>query len=188
MKKILNLLFAAALLAPAQYFAQAVRPDPLPTPPAHSHAGGLHAATSLDVQVTEDIADVGTLTGTLTIDGFIVDGGVVKAEGTLTATITATDNTEVASVTDLEVTLPLTSTTGTTAEALHLELGSITVDVGGTSVTLDPVAIDLNAASSSSKAFSHLLTLASRTLDRETANLRQISRLLNLLLRLADNV
>jgi hypothetical protein len=185
MKTIVSLLIAAALFVPSS--GRAAQPDPLPTPPDHSNAGGNQPAGTLSLvfNVAQAIANVGTLTGTLTVDGFIVDGGVIKAEGSLDATITDAAGTEVGSVTDLEVLLPLTSTTGTTSEVLLLTLGPVEVDVDGTVVTLAAITLEVDAEASSHRAFGRLLALVDRTLKREGASNRQISRLLNVILRFA---
>jgi hypothetical protein len=194
MKNTLKALAACTLFIASQVALLAAPPvslptpaKPIPTPPAHSQAGGVNATALQEFTISQTIVDVGTLSGTLTIESFIVDGGVIKAESTFTGKLTATDGTELASVSGVELLLPLTSTTGTTAENLHLELGSVSFAVGETNVTLAPILIDLDAESSSNKGFPRFLALASRTLDRERASLRQISHLLNLILRLAQD-
>jgi hypothetical protein len=121
----------------------------------------------------------------LTIDSFIADGGVLKVEGTLDATITAADGTEVTSVSDLAVTLAVVETSDSDSEGLVLELASSTVDINGTIVPLDDLTIEIAVDDDSSKSLKRLVAQADRVLERNNANTRQIARLLNAVLRLA---
>ena len=192
MKNTLRFFATFAFLFLGQLALLAAPPISLPTqakpvvaPPDSSNAGGANATALQEFTIDQTILDVGTLSGTLSIFGFVVDGGVIKADAEFTGKLSAPDGTELATASDTELLLPLTSTEGTTSESLHLELGSVSFDVGTTNVTLAPIALDLTADSSTNKGFPRLLALASRTLDREGASLRQISRILNVILRLA---
>ena len=193
MKNTLRSIAACAFLV-ISHLALIAAPVSLPTqakpvvvPPENANAGGVSATALQEFTIDQTILNVGTLSGTLSISGFVVDGGVIKADASFTGKLSATDGTELAAVSDVELLLPLTSTTGTTAETLHLELGSVSFDVGTTNVTLAPIVLDLTADSSSNPGFKRILALASRTLEREGASLRQISRLLNIALRLAED-
>ena len=170
-------LVAALLIGPATALLQAAPPADLP-------GGKPTLVTPLEIAVAETVP-AGTVTGTLTIEGFISDGGVLKAEASLDATLKDPAGVELAAVTDLAVLLPVISTEGTTPELLVLELGSVTVMIGTTPVALDPIVLEFDADSSQSPAFAHLLKLVDRTLNRATANQRQISNLLNTILRLS---
>jgi len=106
-------------------------------------------------------------------------------EGSLDATITAADGTEVTSVMDLAVILTIVDTSDSDNEKLVLELASSNVDINGTIVPLDDLTIEIAIDDDSSKSLKRLVAQADRTLERNIANLRQIARLLNVVLRLA---
>ena len=191
MKNVLSFIAVCTVLV-VSHVAVFAAPVSLPTqakpvvvPPENPNAGGASATVLQEFTIDQTILNVGTLSGTLSISGVVVDGGVIKADATFTGKLSATDGTELAAVTDVELLLPLTSTSGTTAEKLHLEFGSVSFDVGTTNVTIAPIVLDLTSESSSNPGFKRVLSLVSRTLQREGASLRQISHLLNIALRLA---
>lgn len=208
---LLTAFLAALLLSPISPFAQAAQPEEpgqpdfaggpenpgKPEEPGQpdfagkpSHAGpptdgGQSAsdATPLVLDVTGTAPNGGTLSGELTIDEFVADGGVLKVEGTLDATITAADGTELTSVTDLAVTLAVVETNDSDSDSLVLELASSNVDINGTIIPLNDLTIEIAVDADSSKSLKRLVAQADRVLERNNANARQIARLLNVVLR-----
>src|SRR5690242_7561006 len=72
-----------------------------------------------NIPVTGTLPGGGTFTGTLDIVRFVVQGGVLKAVGTLSGTLTDALGNIIGTVTDVVVTLPVTNLSGT-CQILHL--------------------------------------------------------------------
>jgi hypothetical protein len=158
--------------------------------------GNPHCTISLPVTgtfapsatTTGPLADLGsgTLVGQFTVVDILAtaEGGLV-ATGTLVAEFTdALGNTTVVVLSQVQ--LPISNLTATCA-ALHLDLGPVIIDVEGTSVSLDPIPLDVAAVPKPTQRealLNRLLCGLERVLGMPTTNPKLVAALLNQLVDL----
>jgi hypothetical protein len=99
--------------------------------------------------VTGDIVDIagiviGSFDGTFTLTKFANQGGSLVAIGTLNGTLTDAAGNLLNTVTNQQVTLPVT-TISSTCDILHLELGPLDLTLLGLNVHLDKIVLDITA-------------------------------------------
>jgi len=133
---------------------------------AGSNEEDLFAAGVLGIPLNNlPLVGGGSLTGTLQVTQFLVQGGQLVAKGLLTGVLTdASSITH--TITNLAVTLPvdLLQTTGT-CQILHLVLGPLNLDLLGLQVTTDRIVADITAQSGSGKLLGNLLCQVAHLLD-----------------------
>ncbi len=128
----------------------------LPGPVAPTRAANESAAfakkssTQLTQSVTGTILNGGAFTGTFTITEFVALNGQLYAVGTLTGTLTDASGASIGTLTDLVLSAPVASISGS-CETLHLELGPVDLDLLGIQVHLDNIVFDITAQSGSGK-------------------------------------
>ena len=123
----------------------------------------------------------GTFTGTLDIDRFVAQGGVLYAVGTLSGTLTDATETVIGTITDVPIRLPITDTAGSSCEILHLELGPLDLDLLGLRVHLNRVVLDITAEQGPGNLLGNLLCAVASLLDSNgslSAIVRHLNRIL----------
>jgi hypothetical protein len=164
------LALASALLIAPLSAAAAPSPTPAPAPAA--------AVTGLPISGT--IPGVSSFVGTLDITRFAVQNGQLVAIGTISGTLTNLVTGAVQTVTNVPVTLPVTTITGS-CQILHLELGPLDLNLLGLQVHLDRVVLDITAQSGPGNLLGNLLCGIAGLLD-SNGPLTSIARLLNQIL------
>jgi hypothetical protein len=143
------------------------------------------APTRLALPVTGTFADslggTGTFDGTYILKGFEAQGGEVVAIGNLTGTLTDSTGTVLGTVSLKNVTIPVTSITGT-CDILHLELGPIDLDLLGLVVHVDKIVIDIDAEQGPGNLLGNLLCAIAGLLDPD-GSANQLASLLNQVLQ-----
>src|SRR5262245_18366653 len=84
----------------------------------------VQAQSGVTVPITGTIGSGGTFTGTFTVLKFVSDNGQFLAKGKLSGTLTNAVGQVIGTVTNQNVTLPVSSISGT-CQILHLELGPL---------------------------------------------------------------
>lgn len=130
---------------------------------------------------TDAVGGVGTFVGTFDVERFAVQNRQLVAIGTLTGTATDSLGNVVRAVTDLAVTLPVTSIQGT-CDILHLELGPLDLNLLGLVVHLDRVVLDITAQQGGG-LLGDLLCAIANLLDTNSP-INAIARFLNNILRI----
>ena len=153
----------------------------LPLRPAHAQPPAPPTATgTITVPVSGTTGTGATFTGTLTIEKFAVQDGVLVAVGKLTGTLRDAAGNVIGVVTDLVVNLPVTNVAGE-CPILHLEIGPIDLDLLGLVVHVDRIVVDITAEAGPGKLLGNLLCAVARLLDTNAA-LTALAQLLNNLL------
>jgi len=128
---------------------------------------------------TDALGGVGTFAGSLSLNRFTVQNGVLTAIGTLTGTLTDSVGNVVGTVTQ-SVALPVSASA--TCDILHLELGPLDLTLLGLVVHLDQIVLDITAQQGGGLLGDLLCSLAD--LLNGNAALNSIARLLNNILRI----
>jgi|SRR5215208_7333235 len=152
--------------------------------PAGTGGGG--GGADLTAPVTGTVVDatgaLGTVSGSFELQRFTSQNGVLYAVGELTVTLTDALGNTIGTVTR-QLTIPVTSTAGSSCQILHLELGPLDLDLLGLQVHLDKVVLDITAQSGPGNLLGNLLCGIAGLLDQGVpAN--QLANLLNQLLAL----
>jgi len=148
--------------------------------PLHADAAPKTAA-AVPLPVTGTIPDVGTFTGTFTLNEIVSQGGNLVAVGTLSGTLTNLAGGVIGTVTNLPIQLPLTATG--TCDILHLELGPLDLDLLGLVVHLDKIVLDIDAESGPGNLLGNLLCAVAHLLDSNASG-NALANLLNTILGL----
>lgn len=119
---------------------------------------------SLTTAIMQVIPGVGTFTGTLTTTGFTLVNGVINAVGAITGTLTSFTGTVLGTVTNLPVTIPLTSFTGT-CTILTLHTGAIMISILGLNISLSPIDLVITATAAPGNLLGNLLCAVAHLLD-----------------------
>jgi hypothetical protein len=138
--------------------------------PASAHAAPAQQTTTnplTNIPVTGTNA-LGTFNGVLNITNFAIQNGTLVAQGVLNGTLTNAAGTVLATVTNLPVTLPLS--TGGTCPILHLVLGPITLNLLGLQLTTNQIVIDLTAISGPGNLLGNLLCAVAHLLDSNASS------------------
>jgi hypothetical protein len=125
----------------------------------------------------------GIFTGTLNIDGFLVQEDVVSAVGTLNGTLTNALGEIVGTVPNRGIVIPLTSIQAT-CQILHLELGPLDLNLLGVMVQLNRIFLDISTQTAPGNLLGKLVCAIEGLLEGPDAILRGIAGLLNLILRI----
>jgi hypothetical protein len=140
---------------------------------------------SFSVPVTGSFTDVlggtGTFVGSLDIQRFAVQNGVLTAIGSLTGTLTDSLGTVLGTVAQ-PVALPVTDIAAI-CDILHLELGPLDLNLLGLVVHLDQVVLDITAQQGGGLLGDLLCSLAD-LLNNGSSPLSAVARLLNNILRI----
>jgi hypothetical protein len=145
--------------------------------PAAPTASGASAITA---PVTGTVADLGTLTGVLTLTGFDVVNGQLVAVGTLTATLKDAAGNVIGTITRT-ITVPLQVTGSCTI--LHLDIQPISLNLLGLQVTTSEIVIDITAVSGPGNLVGNLLCAVAHLLDNPSSILQGVANLLDNILR-----
>ena len=129
---------------------------------------------------TDALGGTGTFVGSLNIQRFTVQNGVLTAIGSLTGTLTDSLGNVVGTITQ-SIALPVTNITAT-CDILHLELGPLDLNLLGLVVHLDKIVLDIDAQAGGGLLGDLLCSLAN--LLNGSAPLSAIARLLNNILRI----
>ncbi|HZU26419.1 MAG TPA: hypothetical protein VFA04_12910 [Bryobacteraceae bacterium] len=163
-----------SILAPFVAAIMIAAPIALTAPPAiAAPAGG-----SLTTSILQTLPG-GTFVGTLTTTGFKYAAGVISAVGTLNGTFTDTTGA-VTNITNLPVTVPLTSFTGT-CTILTLHTGAISLSALGLNVSLSPIDLVITATAAPGNLLGNLLCSVAHLLD-SNGSLTAVTALLNQIL------
>jgi len=119
----------------------------------------------------------GSFTGKLTITGFSVVNGVLKATGTLSGTLTDALGNVINTVTNLPVSIPLAGVSGS-CRILSLTLGPLDLNLLGLMVHLNQVVLNITAQSGAGNLLGNLLCAVAHLLD-SNGSLTALSNLLN---------
>jgi hypothetical protein len=147
---------------------------------APSNALAQSPSGSVTVPVDQPLADGRTFQGVLEITQFAVKKGQLVAIGTLSGTLTDALGAAIGTVTDLVVTIPVSSISGT-CQVLDLELGPLDLDILGLQVHLDKIELHIDAQSGSGNLLGNLLCSVAHLLDSQ-GSLSSLRELLNQIL------
>jgi hypothetical protein len=128
---------------------------------------------------TDALGGTGTFVGSLDIQRFTAQNGVLTAIGSLTGTLTDSLGNVLGTVTQ-SIALPVDISA--TCDILHLELGPLDLNLLGLVVHLDQIVLDITAQQGGGLLGDLLCSLAD--LLNGSATLNSIARLLNNILRI----
>jgi len=134
-----------------------------------------------NIPIVGSIPGGSTFTGTLDINRFVAQGGVLYAIGTLSGTLTDALGNVLGTITDVPIRLPITDTAGSSCQILHLELGPLDLDLLGLQVHLNRVVLDITAQQGPGNLLGNLLCSLASILDAN-GSLNAIVRQLNQIL------
>jgi hypothetical protein len=163
----------AILPATAVFAQQAAQPGARLTVPITGTTTA--AATTASDEPSQTVA------GTLTIQRFATQTGVLVAVGTVAATVTNT-TTNTASTLVTPVALPISrSTTTGTCEVLHLEVGQTHLALLGLQIDLNQVVLDITAVPGTANPLGSQLCAVAGLLDGAAAPAKLVTALNTLL-------
>ncbi len=152
--------------------------------PAATAAHGTPDLTAVPVTGTiQSIA--GTFTGTANLTSFAIQNGQLVANGTLTGTLLNSAGTAIGTVTDIPITLPVSTAGGPgSCQILDLVLGPLDLNLLGLMVHLDRVHLNITAQQGPGNLLGNLLCAVAHLLDGNASPnaLQQLVNLLNQLL------
>lgn len=120
-------------------------------------------ATISTADVTGTITgDLGSFTGTFTLDRFVSQNGVLAIVGTLTGQLVDAAGNVIATITET-ITVPISTTAS--CGILHLEVGPIDLDLLGLVVHVDKIVVDITAQSGPGNLVGNLLCGIAGLLD-----------------------
>jgi hypothetical protein len=160
----------AAVVAAASVFAATATP-------------ATSATNTSTVPITGTILSGGTFTGTFTITKFAVQNGQIVAVGTLTGTLRDAAGNVIGTVTNLPVTLPVT-TGQSSCTILELTLGPLDLNLLGLMVHLDQVHLLITAEPGPGNLLGNLLCQIAGLLDNGASLNAVVDKLNQVLKRL----
>ena len=148
-----------------------------PTPPP----SGL--AVPITGTFTDTLGGTGKFVGTFNIQRFAVQANQLAAVGTLTGTLTNSVGTVLGSIVNTITMLINSAATQATCQILHLELGPLDLNLLGLMVHLNQVVLDITAQSGPGNLLGNLLCAVANLLNGG-GTLASIANLLNQILAL----
>ena len=132
---------------------------------------------NITVPITGTGANGNTFSGFLNVTRFQNQGGQLVALGTLSGTITDALGAVVGTITNLPVSVPVASVSGT-CPVLHLVLGPLDLNLLGLMVHLNQVVLDITAQSGPGNLLGNLLCAVAHLLD-SNASTTALANMLN---------
>ena len=167
-RSVAILLALLMVVLPAAIVAAPASAMPAVPPPASG---------SLTTAIMQVIPNIGTFTGSLTVNSFNLVNGVVNAVGTITGTLTNTAGGVVGTITNQAISIPLASFTGT-CTILTLHTGAIDLTLLGLNVSLSPIDLVITATAAPGNLLGNLLCAVAHLLD-SNGSLTAVTSLLN---------
>jgi hypothetical protein len=141
------------------------------------------AATGISVPITGTFTDAlggtGRFVGSFNIQRFTVQDNQLAAVGTLTGTLTDSVGAVLGSIVNT-ITMLVTASSGS-CQILHLELGPLDLNLLGLMVHLNKVVLDITAQAGPGNLLGNLLCAVANLLN-QGGGLTQIANLLNQIL------
>ena len=132
---------------------------------------------------TDALGGTGRFVGTFTVQRFAQDNNQIAAVGTLTGTLTDSVGTVLGSIVRTVSLILNSAATQASCEILHLELGPLDLNLLGLVVHLDRVVLDITAVPGAGNLLGNLLCAVANLLNAG-GPLSQIINLLNQILAL----
>lgn len=163
-------LTCAPLTAGAMYLASTAPASAAPSARS-TQISAARTSGQLVQTVTGTVAGGQTETGSLTINRFVNDSGVLTAIGTLSMPSLAGGAPQAVAV-------PVDATDPPSCQVLHLDLGPLSLNLLGLQVNLNEVVLDITAVPGAGNLLGNLLCAVTHLLDNG-ASVSGIAALLN---------